>query len=725
MSGKVTTKKAVIEVSEFCSKNRAKWLLKNVDKVSIRSFNDPNYKPKELVKEYCESILKSKKSIIKKEYTNDCGFGRLFVKGVGYQNLMREYRSILAIEDYYDIDIYNCQPTILNQYCQKNNIETVYLNKYCINREKYIKRFEEDGVSKDELKLELIKVIYGGKYNNEFLEKLERDNYKFCKKFQEEISSILEEVQEKEPEIAKYAEKQAFLKDKKYCNIKGSTTAYLCQDIENVIIQHSIEFFKKQKFDIGALCFDGLMIRKTKEITSKTIENLNKFIETETGYRIEFRLKEFEEIIKISEEDLNEDEVQAKYDIMKKEVEKDYFFIENPSVVGYFDPNTKGLILKKPSDIQNVVFKDRKIEYIDDFGKNKKVYFYDKWVEDESRKIYKGLIFDPFKNDENYLNLFAGFEYDQEIIVKKDITFILNFLKDVLQDGYEYILDWIAHIIQYRTRTERAPILYSNKQGVGKSTIPIFISALLGNKYSLFINKFDDIEKEFNSQFENKFFVTADEIKAKSNDSYDRLKAVITTKKLSINRKGIDSYECDNLCNYMFTTNNYNPVKIDNEDRRIDIIQCRETALDQEIYKQFYKEIEDKDIMINVFNFFKERKVEQKLREFKSEHKKDLQNNYINSSVKYVYTKAEYLIEEGTITATDLFNKIKEYERSHNFTNCTSVKDMSIKLNWLGLKKRTTKHIIYSFEDKERFLQILKENNKELYETHCLDLEDD
>lgn len=725
MSGKITTKKAVIEVSEFCSKNRAKWLLKNVDKVPIRSFNDPNYKPKELVKEYCESILKSKKSIIKKEYTNDCGFGRLFVKGVGYQNLMREYRSILAIEDYYDIDIYNCQPTILNQYCQKNNIETVYLNKYCINREKYIKRFEEDGVNKDELKLELIKVIYGGKYNNEFLEKLERDNYKFCKKFQEEISSILEEVQEREPEIAKYAEKQAFLKDKKYCNIKGSTTAYLCQDIENVIIQHSIEFFKKQKFDIGALCFDGLMIRKTKEITSKTIENLNKFIETETGYRIEFRLKEFEEIIKISEEELNEDEVQAKYDIMKKEVEKDYFFIENPSVVGYFDPNTKGLVLKRPSDIQNVVFKNKKIEYIDDFGKNKKIYFYDKWVEDESRRIYKGLIFDPFKNDEEYLNLFTGFEYDQEITVEKDIKPVLDFLKEVLQDGYEYILDWIAHIIQYRTRTERAPILYSNAHGVGKSSITTFIGLLLGDKYSAHISKFDDIEKEFNSQFENKLFVTADEIKAKSNDSYDRLKAVITATKLSINRKGIDSYECENLCNYMFTTNNYNPVKIDDKDRRIDIIQCRETVLDQEIYNKFQEEIKNKDVMINVFNFFKERKVNRKLGEFKSEHKRDLQNNYINSSVKYVYTKAEYLIEEGTITATDLFNKIKEYEKSHNFTNCTSVKDMSIKLNWMGLKKRTNKHIVYSFEDKERFLQILKDNNKELYETHCLDLEDD
>ena len=34
----------------------------------------------------------------------------------GFQNMKREFRSILASNDYYDLDIKNCQPTILLQY---------------------------------------------------------------------------------------------------------------------------------------------------------------------------------------------------------------------------------------------------------------------------------------------------------------------------------------------------------------------------------------------------------------------------------------------------------------------------------------------------------------------------------------------------------------------------------------------------------------------------------
>lgn len=59
--------------------------------------------------------------------------GRVYVAKIGLQQLPREFRNTIA-DDYCDLDVVNCYPTLLRNYCKKNSIEYKGLNNYVENR---------------------------------------------------------------------------------------------------------------------------------------------------------------------------------------------------------------------------------------------------------------------------------------------------------------------------------------------------------------------------------------------------------------------------------------------------------------------------------------------------------------------------------------------------------------------------------------------------------------
>ena len=284
-----------VTLNEFCDQKKAKWLLENIDRVPIRESNDPTYDPKANITRYCKQVLQTQCGFIKQIYKNFEGKGRYYLKNnqIGFQSIMREYRSVLCSDDYYDIDMKNCQPTILEQYCIKNSIKCDELTKYNKNRDKLFKKFELLNISKEIVKKEFITMMYGGAKSVLLSKVADVDG------FYASMQNILVEV----TKINEYWRNIATDKDKN--NIIGSTTSYICQEIENDILMLSMKFLKKRHFDIGALCFDGLMIRKTHDLTPSIIRDLNKFIEAESHYKIEFVIKQFEFVVKINPDELN------------------------------------------------------------------------------------------------------------------------------------------------------------------------------------------------------------------------------------------------------------------------------------------------------------------------------------------------------------------------------------------------------------------------------------
>ena len=139
---------------------------------------------------YCKEVLKSQTGFLKRNYQNNDGFGRMFLKKGqnGFQNMKRVFRSILASDDYFDLDVKNCHPVILLQYCQKNDINYYYLEKYVLNRDDII---NETNLSKDLVKMQFLKVLYGGKFNWDEFSLCDEKIKKFLKKFALEMKEIL------------------------------------------------------------------------------------------------------------------------------------------------------------------------------------------------------------------------------------------------------------------------------------------------------------------------------------------------------------------------------------------------------------------------------------------------------------------------------------------------------------------------------------------------------
>ncbi|KAA6367688.1 MAG: hypothetical protein EZS28_036785 [Streblomastix strix] len=106
-------------------------------------------------------------------------------------------------------------------------------------------------------------------------------------------------------------------------------------------------------------------------------------------------------------------------------------------------------------------------------------------------------------------------------------------------------------------------------QNVGKRTETVTV--LKG------LQGIDDFVGKINTVNENKMLIFTKEMKnfLESTMSHkDAIKSIIIEDQLVINEKRIHKHEVQNLMNVMIVTNNINPLKIENSDRRYVVCEC-------------------------------------------------------------------------------------------------------------------------------------------------------
>lgn len=254
--------------------------------------------------------------------------------------------------------------------------------------------------------------------------------------------------------------------------------------------------------------------------------------------------------------------------------------------------------IEKPSVIYKSLLADNKL-----FG--------DVWEGSMSKLIFDEIIFKPYfvnNVEPYYLNLFTGHKYyDPNHIVDPDkldcfihhIKYICNYQENVS----EYIINWLAHIIQNPTRkTETAIVFYSYLEGIGKNAFTDIVTKLFDNYVGKLAN-IDMINNKFNSDLSAKLVIIGDEIRATATALANELKNIITQKTARIEFKGKDPVILDDYCNYIFTTNNELILKISESDRRYCLIECPEVKKDQKYFEQLYSFINDDEYITNFFMF--------------------------------------------------------------------------------------------------------------------------
>lgn len=686
---------------------------------------------KEQLIAYKKLIKKGFANVKYSKVKNMDGWGRVNPsRALGLYNIRREIRQTLAKNYYIDIDMENAHPTILLQICQQNNINCSYLKEYVKNREEYLKEsMNYYKTDRETVKKLFLRLIYLGGFDNwtndnNIETKTQTD---FITGLKEELKKIGAIFNNEYKDLHDLIEKSKKSKNASNYNIASSVLSYVLQEWECQILETMYIYMTKKNYIKNReciLCADGIMIDKNTYKDELLNELYDEVFKTH-GLSINFVKKEMEQdylnevnkmilskenLIKEAKQELNK-KTHESYLEIKNEVEKNYFFVEELSKFGCYDEEEDRFIIKSASDV-DLCLKPYSYEKHTEKG-IKTVSFYSSWIEDKERRSYKRIIFDPQNTDSHNFNLFTGFKLEKKPYTPKSTKKIHKLLDQVLGEYKQYVLEWLSFIIKNKKKTNVCIVLYSNEHGVGKNTIIELFIKLLDDKYTSKIEKLDNLAAEFNKNMENALFIYGDEILAKNKDLYTFLKNTITRTELLINRKGIDSYKIKDLCNYMFTTNDSIPFKIEEKDRRISMLQCSETKMTDKECNEYYKLFEDHDLMASMFHELLLMETPNKIQVLNTELKEDIQEVYTSSPIKYLYKNFTEL-NNKKCSVQDMMDRIKEYEKSQGYTEIKTKKQLTLSLNKIAdFTFRTDKSRGYYFKD----LDIeLKKYNLEMYE---------
>jgi hypothetical protein len=277
-----TTSNEII-LNEEIDMKKLSYIVNNIDGYIdlIGSFTDVNnnyskIREKSRILEILKNRLKVKDNKIKYKYSTRLTYGRLFSQGTSLQSINKIMRHTLSKDFYYDIDIRNCHPVLVEFVGRIIGLKTSCLKHYIDNRDEVINYYKDIGI--DDPKTFFLCMLYDGK--NDY----KQDD--FITDLHSEISKIRESVSK--------SEKHMFNRAKRlnYDNSLGSCLSYKICDMENKIIQCSYNYLLDNRIEVGALCFDGLMIKKdTVDNLDELLINLNKHIYDNLDINLEFTEK--------------------------------------------------------------------------------------------------------------------------------------------------------------------------------------------------------------------------------------------------------------------------------------------------------------------------------------------------------------------------------------------------------------------------------------------------
>ncbi|QKJ67470.1 toprim domain-containing protein [Deefgea piscis] len=185
--------------------------------------------------------------------------------------------------------------------------------------------------------------------------------------------------------------------------------------------------------------------------------------------------------------------------------------------------------------------------------------------------------FDPTEQDPKIkCNLWAGWPTSPEQGDCSELLDLLYYLvsneDDKKEELYQWVLKWLAYPIQNHGAKMETALVFHGPQGTGKNLFFETIMRLYG-EYGAIIDQ-SALEDKHNDWASRKLFVVADEVIARQEMHHikNKLKAIVTGKKIRINPKNIKAYWESNHCNVVFLSNEAQPLVLERDDRRYVVI---------------------------------------------------------------------------------------------------------------------------------------------------------
>jgi len=217
-----------------------------------------------------------------------------------------------------------------------------------------------------------------------------------------------------------------------------------------------------------------------------------------------------------------------------------------------------------------------------------------------------------YNKDSKAFSFFRG--YDFEEVDKIDFDKINPFLKHIKEiickndpKLDEYIQKWFASILQGPDCKLHTALVLIGCQGCGKNVFTNVLCKLM-KRYSIDnINDIDHIAGKFNASIENRKLIVCNELQSVEANKYlnsDKLKSVLTDSTISINQKCEPLRQTDNVANFIFVSNNMNPLKIESRDRRYCVLEVSDEVACKSEYFNTLCEGFTEEFYSHLFTYF-------------------------------------------------------------------------------------------------------------------------
>jgi hypothetical protein len=218
---------------------------------------------------------------------------------------------------------------------------------------------------------------------------------------------------------------------------------------------------------------------------------------------------------------------------------------------------------------------------------------FDVWINNIDRRDISDIIFDPSgKECQSKYNIWKGYKYQNTgEYQKENIKPFVQHIKNIICNGdealAEYVIKWFAQIIQTpHKKTGVGMVWRSEAEGVGKNIILNLIKDIIGSEYYYSTSNLEHLIGNFNADAEAKILINMNEcLWGGDKKKEGRLKEFITEPTLTINQKGVKTYNIDNYANVCITSNSDWIIGVNQNDRRWAMIECSETKHDSQYYK--------------------------------------------------------------------------------------------------------------------------------------------
>lgn len=233
--------------------------------------------------------------------------------------------------------------------------------------------------------------------------------------------------------------------------------------------------------------------------------------------------------------------------------------------------------------------------------------------------IYTSIVCKPcdYELEQHEYNIWSGFKATKVDVI--DMSIVDLYLKHIYEvwcccdeNQYRYVLSWFSQIIQMPYKKTEVVIVLLGEQGGGKGLpVDIMIKYVFGNEISLDTSGINRITGNFNNSLKGKILTKVDEISNINGGNenfhavFDKLKDIITGESFECEQKGKDPFQITNNNNFIFTSNNFNCLKVEETDRRFNVLVVDDKYLGNcDYFDNFSKVCKNQNAGNHIFTYF-------------------------------------------------------------------------------------------------------------------------